>query len=157
MMGISKSRASVHDPFDHAQSLMKNEAEIEFAKKNYGKLINQRAMLSNIGDDHLMLLNQNSVSLVVAAYELACRDSEFIPVFEFMYHSWTGGLTMTRAKDGKERDQQANAGSGTAPQGEYGGFGEGLPYGEQAQPPQENWGDKIRGAIPKTKEPPKRV
>lgn len=128
MNKLAKSQASVHDPFAHAQSLMKNEEEITFEKKYYAKIVGMKAMLSNISNDHLMTYIQNDISILTALYEIACRDKSFTSTFEYLYHSWVGSLTMTRARDGKERDLQATPGSQYMPKQQFAGYGEDLDY-----------------------------
>jgi hypothetical protein len=125
---LQKTQSSVHDPFSHAQSLLRNEEDIPFEKKYYGKIVGMRAMLANISNDYLLTYIQNDVAILTAAYEIACREPEFIPVFEYMYHSWIGGLSMTRANQGKERSLQSTPGGGYMPQQDFGGYGEDLNY-----------------------------
>lgn len=131
---LRKGQMSVHDPWEHAQTLLKFDEDISFEEEYYGKIVGARAMLANISNDSLMFYNQVSVSLLTAAYELACREPEFQPAFKYMLHSWTGGLSLTRAKDGMERKNQNNPAGGYTPQNDVSGYGNDFDYGMGEQP-----------------------
>lgn len=140
LQAIGKSRSSTHDPWSHASSLLKVEEDVSYDKKFYGKLISMSAILANTGSDPLMMLIQNDVAILIAAYEAACREKEFRLVFEWMYHSWVGGLKMTRTTQGWERRLQAAAGGNYTPEGEFEGYGSDLNFGQDDNQPKSSGG-----------------
>ena len=148
LTAIGKSKSAVHDPWAHAQHLLRDDEDIPLKQKHYNRIAGRRVILSNIGDDHLMLLNQTSNTILTAAYDAASREEEFVPVFEFMFYSWTGGLTLTRAFKGNENKRQYTPGGGYTPMESADGFGEDLGYGGEQQQGGGTLMDKLRGIKP---------
>jgi len=131
---MAKSRQSINTPWSHAASLLVSgkDATAQWQEKNYGRIVGAQAMLSNIGPGVLMRLYQNDIFYLTSAYEIAVRDPDFRPTFELMMNSWEGELKITRANDGKERDDQKQAGGGQ-PTMDFEGYGSDMNYAPEAE------------------------
>jgi hypothetical protein len=102
----SRSGGSASDSFTLAKHVLEPEEELV---ATFQKLVNREILLSNIGEDKFMQLEQTQVFNLGFMLSMAVREPELCgPVFKLAYYGWKGALALTRAKGGKERDLMAS-------------------------------------------------
>jgi hypothetical protein len=125
---LSKGLAPPKDAYSHAHSLLTDDAQAVVA---YSQLVNKHVMLANIGNDYLLQLYQTDIRLLTSLFDMTRREPALANFFFTIYYGWRGELSITRAKKGAERKQQANVNVGYKPPEELTGYGSDMTFGEE--------------------------
>ena len=91
------------DQFEHSVFLISKD---EDPVTTFNALMNRHIFLANLKGDDTMKFAQISGKNLVSQFELARREPALAPLFKALYYKWIMELGVTRAKDGKEREQQ---------------------------------------------------
>jgi hypothetical protein len=106
---VNSSKIIPKDPYSHNANLIDTDEKII---PEYNKVVGKHHLLSNVGDDVTLRLYQNDSLLLSWLLSMAKRDKSLIPVYDVLAGVFLSELNLTRAKDGGERKEQANAASG---------------------------------------------
>ena len=146
--GLQQSPANV---YEHSNNLLDGTRKEELT--DFFNLSSKRVKLSNLGNDTLLLIEQDAVKCLIDWHALGETNQACKKVFNIWYAKWTNALDLTRAKDGYERQEQGKAGT-TFPidRGSNYGFGDQLydPAYMDPQQPQDPF-SKFLGGIGKGK------
>ena len=101
------------DPYQHGMQILETKRE---KLEKLSQLVSNEIKLANVGDDKLLALYQIDGLILTNIFGMALDDEEDMRAFfETQVTAWFIELAFTRAKGGKEREQQANLGRGYFP------------------------------------------
>lgn len=115
------------DEFQHKKYVLESEPELA---TEFHKLIDAQLKLANISDAKELTLVQYQIFNLIDLFQLSVREKSLVPVFRYCYYCWKGGLSMTRAKKGRERGLQAMVGMTSA---ESEGFSDLITEGDKEE------------------------
>ncbi len=124
---MTKGRFYPRNEYEHAAYLVDSRKD-EDSVIGFSEIVDIPIQLTNIGNDHLMRLEQNSAELLVHFLDMARREDSIKPLFLRLYHGWRASLLLTKTKDGAERKQQAAVGTSYIPRELLRGYGSDLSY-----------------------------
>jgi hypothetical protein len=139
----NRSELPPQQAYEHAHYLLESESELV---SSFQKLIDGQMRLANISDSHQLALEQMQIYNVVDLFQMSLREPSLLPIFRYCYYCWKGGLSLTRAKKGRERGLQAMVGATQAPT-ESEGFGSPLSSADDAE--ESKFFSKLAGIRPK--------
>jgi len=134
------------DPYTHAKYILDSEAELV---SDFHKLIDGQMRLANISDPKQLALEQMQIYNVIDLFNMSLKEANLTPLFRYCYYCWKGGLSLTRAKKGRERGFQAMVGATQAP-AESEGFVQG-GMGLQDEEQESQIFKRLAGIKPKVK------
>jgi len=102
-MSQASYQSTPKDQFEHSTFLISKD---EDPVTTFQGMTNRHIFLANLKGDDTMRFAQKSGKILVKMFELARREPQLAPLFKAKYFEWLMELGITRAKDGKERDQQ---------------------------------------------------
>jgi len=120
-----------HDPFEHNMLLLEGARPSDYSDKQ--NLASKRTLLSNLGTDKLLELEQDEVRCLIDFFDMAEVDPTFKDFFETRYAKWQNALALTRGRDNSERRQQARVGVTPNTDATYSGYGQDQQQFQQEQ------------------------
>lgn len=106
MKEMGKGKTLPNDPYEHSTLLIEAEKE---NVKNFSEILDKFWLLGNVKDDKLIRVYQREIGLLTELLDMATREDELANMFQVLYYKGRSEFSITRNKDGTERNQQANA------------------------------------------------
>ena len=92
------------DPFAHQYKLLYHPT---IEPRDRTELLSPDSLLGTIKDSRTLLSLQTDFTLLHRFYDMGLRSKAVMDVFNNLYYSWSGNMSMTRALGGNERLQQS--------------------------------------------------
>ena len=132
---LNRSKYYPKDPFEHGAFLI----DPKKLDDPYSDIVDTQILLTNMGSDRLLALNQQEAFLYTCLKNMAEREPELQGVYNVLYNGWRNELQISRTKDGKERDMQGAISGGQVTAEHRQGFGDELAqFREQSGEEKQN-------------------
>lgn len=95
------------DQFSHQYKLWAHPSIKVTRESSRGDLFNPDLILGNIEDSKTLYFLQRDYNILQRLFDMGLRSDGVWDLFENLYYPWLGGVNLTRALKGKERDHQS--------------------------------------------------